>query len=98
MSHHTHDVDIEVPEGWTVTEDGTMIEIEVETEDFLEAVDVVEEVAELAEEHVHHPDVHIEEYNTLRITSWSHDVGGLSERDEELAGAISDLLGKRGLL
>jgi 4a-hydroxytetrahydrobiopterin dehydratase len=98
VSHHEHDVDIEVPEGWSVTDDGKMIEIEVETEDFMEAVDLFNELAEIAEDQMHHPDFHIEEYNQVRITSWSHDVGGLSERDEELSQAITQVLEKRDLL
>ncbi len=98
MTHHEHDVDIEVPEGWTVTEDGKMIEIEIETEDFMEAVDLFNELAEIAEDQMHHPDFHITEYNQVRITSWSHDVGGLSERDEKLASSITDTLTKRGLV
>jgi 4a-hydroxytetrahydrobiopterin dehydratase len=98
MAHHEHDVDIEVPEGWTVTDDGKMIEIEIETEDFIEAVDLVNELAEIAEDQMHHPDFHIEEYNQVRITSWSHDIGGLSDRDEELAGSITDVLRKRDLV
>jgi 4a-hydroxytetrahydrobiopterin dehydratase len=98
MSHHTHDVDIEVPEGWSVTDDGKMIEIEIETEDFLEAVDLFNELAEIAEDQMHHPDFHITEYNQVRITSWSHDVGGLSDRDEALAQRITDTLRKRDLV
>jgi 4a-hydroxytetrahydrobiopterin dehydratase len=98
MAHHEHDVDIEVPEGWTVTDDGKMIEIEIETEDFIEAVDLVNELAEIAEDQMHHPDFHIEEYNQVRITSWSHDIGGLSDRDEELASSITDVLRKRDLV
>jgi 4a-hydroxytetrahydrobiopterin dehydratase len=98
MAHHEHDVDIEVPDGWTVTDDGKMIEIEIETEDFIEAVDLVNELAEIAEDQMHHPDFHIEEYNQVRITSWSHDIGGLSDRDEELASSITDVLRKRDLV
>lgn len=92
------DVDIEVPAGWTVTDDGKMIEIAVETEDFLQAVDIVDEIAPIAEDQMHHPDIHIEEYNNLRITSWSHDIGGLSDRDERLSKAITEVLEKRGLV
>jgi 4a-hydroxytetrahydrobiopterin dehydratase len=92
------DVDITVPEGWTVTEDGKMIEVEVETEDFLEAVDLFNELAEIAEDEMHHPDFHITEWNNVRITSWSHDMGGLTDRDEMLATRISEVLEKRDLV
>lgn len=98
MTHHEHDVDIQVPAGWQVTDDGTMIEIEIATEDFLEAVGLFNELAEIAEDQMHHPDFHITEYNQVRITSWSHDIGGLSERDEKLAASITDVLRKRDLV
>ncbi len=98
MSHHEHDVDIEVPAGWSVTDDGKMIEIEIETEDFIQAVDLFNELAEIAEDEMHHPDFHITEWNQVRITSWSHDIGGLSERDEALAKRITSVLEKRELV
>ncbi len=98
MTHHEHDIDITVPEGWQVTDDGKMIEIEITTEDFMEAVDLFNELADIAEDQMHHPDFHITEYNNVRITSWSHDIGGLSERDENLATSITQVLDKRDLL
>lgn len=92
------DVDIQVPEGWTVTDDGKMIEIEITTEDFMEAVDLFNELADIAEDEMHHPDFHITEWNNVRITSWSHDIGGLSDRDEKLAKRITGVLEKRDLV
>lgn len=88
----------EIPDGWTLTPEGDRIEIQVETEDFVQAVDIIQEITHIAEDQMHHPDVHIESYKTLRIASWSHDIGGLSDRDEILATSISEVLEKRGLL
>ena len=72
--------------------------IDVKTEDFLDALDLFEEVGEVAEELEHHPDLHLEEYNKVRIATWSHDAGGLTERDERLARRITQILKERGLL
>ena len=91
------DVPIEIPDGWTLTEDGKRIEIRVEAEDFLHAVDLIQDIALLAEEHDHHPDVHLTSYKQLTVASWSHDVGGLSKRDEALAQAINEVLADAGV-
>jgi 4a-hydroxytetrahydrobiopterin dehydratase len=55
--------------------------------DFREALAFVNRVGELAERQNHHPDIEIH-YNEVRLTLWSHDAGGVAERDFRLAGAI----------
>ena len=89
---------IKAPEGWTIEPDGKRMSIRVKTEDFLDALDLFEEVGEVAEELDHHPDLHLEEYNKVKITTWSHDAGGLTERDERLAKRLTGVLKERGLV
>jgi 4a-hydroxytetrahydrobiopterin dehydratase len=89
---------IKAPEGWRIEPDGKRMSVSVQTESFLDALDLFEEVGEVAEELEHHPDLHLEEYNKVRIATWSHDAGGLTERDERLAKRISEVLKERGLL
>lgn len=60
--------------------------------DFKEALDLVNRVAEKAEEQNHHPDICIAGYNQVSITMSSHDVGDVTERDYNLANAIDELL------
>lgn len=69
--------------------------LELRTRDFLEALELFRAIGEVAEELEHHPDLHLEEWNRVRIETWSHDVGGLTERDERLAGRIAQLLALR---
>jgi 4a-hydroxytetrahydrobiopterin dehydratase len=88
---------IALPEGWTVDKDGKSVSIRLKTKDFLEALLVINEVGQVAEDLQHHPDFHLERWNRLRITTYSHDVGKLTERDERLAERVSELLAKRGL-
>lgn len=57
---------------------------------FLEALDFVNKVGQLAEEAKHHPDFHIY-YNQVSLELWTHDVQGLSEKDFSLAAKIEDL-------
>jgi 4a-hydroxytetrahydrobiopterin dehydratase len=53
-------------------------------EDFLTALGFVNRVAELAEEAGHHPDIDIR-YNKVRLALVTHDAGGLTSKDFDLA-------------
>lgn len=85
------------PDGWRVDEDGRRVAIDVRTKDFMAALDLFREIGEVAEELQHHPDLHLERWNRVRIVSYSHDVGHLTGRDERLAARIHDVLRRRGL-
>jgi 4a-hydroxytetrahydrobiopterin dehydratase len=61
-----------------------------EFSNFVEAMQFVNSVAELAEGAGHHPDIDIR-YNKVRLGLVSHDAGGLTERDFDLASAIDSL-------
>lgn len=57
---------------------------------FVEAMQFVNSVAELAEGAGHHPDIDIR-YSKVRLALVSHDAGGLTDRDFDLAAAIDSL-------
>jgi 4a-hydroxytetrahydrobiopterin dehydratase len=59
------------------------------TGSFTAGVELVDAIGELAEAANHHPDVDLR-YGTVTVRLTSHDVGGLSRRDVELARRISD--------
>jgi 4a-hydroxytetrahydrobiopterin dehydratase len=59
---------------------------------FVQAMQFVNGVAELAEGAGHHPDIDIR-YNKVRLALVSHDAGGLTERDFDLAAGIDGLQG-----
>jgi 4a-hydroxytetrahydrobiopterin dehydratase len=61
-----------------------------EFQNFVEAMQFVNSVAELAEGAGHHPDIDIR-YNKVRLALISHDAGGLTERDFDLAAGIDSL-------
>ena len=63
----------------------------IEFPDFVAAVDFVNSVAAKAEAAGHHPDIDIR-YNKVRLALVSHDAGGLTQRDFDLAAAIDGLL------
>ena len=70
----------------------TKLQTTIDTGGFTEAVDIMQRIAELAEEHNHHPDLAIHDYDQLTITLSSHDVGEVTDRDYALAAAIDEIL------
>ena len=86
---------ITVPKGWKVDAGGKSMSLRIETKDFLEAVGLINAIAPIAEEVEHHPDFHLERWNHLRITTYSHDVGKLTKRDEGLAVRINEVQARR---
>jgi 4a-hydroxytetrahydrobiopterin dehydratase len=64
---------------------------EVELADFRTAIEVVDRVAEVAEIDNHHPDIDIR-WRTLTFRLTSHDQGGLTSKDVELAGRIDAIV------
>jgi 4a-hydroxytetrahydrobiopterin dehydratase len=82
------DHEVQVPEGWAVVEG--KLHRELEFADFAEAFAFMVRVAEVAEALEHHPDWS-NSWNRVVIDLVSHDQGGITERDRELASAISAL-------
>jgi 4a-hydroxytetrahydrobiopterin dehydratase len=56
---------------------------------FPTAIEVVDRVAALAEERDHHPDIDIR-WRTLTFRCSTHSAGGITQRDVDLAAAISE--------
>jgi 4a-hydroxytetrahydrobiopterin dehydratase len=60
---------------------------QAEFKDFQAAMKFVNQVATEAEAAGHHPDIDIR-YNKVRLALVSHDAGGITQRDFDLAAAI----------
>ena len=58
--------------------------------DFLTAIDFVNQIAKYAEGAGHHPDIDIR-YNKVRTALVTHDAGGLTKKDFDLAAEIEKL-------
>lgn len=58
--------------------------------DFVAAMAFVNDVAQLAEAAGHHPDIDIR-YNRVRLSLVTHDAGGLTSNDTNLARKINNL-------
>ncbi len=58
--------------------------------DFIEAIAFVNQLVQPAEAAGHHPDIEIS-YNRVTISLTTHDAGGLTEKDFDLAEVIAGL-------
>src|SRR6266581_3158651 len=76
--------------GWERT--GDEIVRTVRFPSFMEGIQFVNRVAEMAEAVDHHPDIDIR-YRNVRFALSTHDEGGLTEKDFELAKQINAALG-----
>lgn len=75
---------------WEVTSDPKLRRT-FSFDEFLDGIDFVVEVAELAEEENHHPSIGID-YADVTITVWTHSIDDLSENDFILAAKIDTLV------
>ena len=54
---------------------------------FMDVIAFINEIAEVAERQEHHPDINIR-YTTVKLSVQTHDEGGITEMDFELARGI----------
>ena len=59
--------------------------------DFQQALDFVNRVGAVAEEMGHHPDIHLG-WGRADIETWTHDAGGITALDFQLAAKIDALM------
>ena len=69
---------------------GDQIERLLTFENFVDAMVFVNRVAEVAEELGHHPEIRIV-YNRVNLTLSTHDAGGLTQKDFQMAKRIDSL-------
>ena len=60
-------------------------------DDFLQSMAFVNRVAEAAESAQHHPDILVR-YNKVTLTLSTHDAGGITQRDFDLAATANGFL------
>ena len=70
--------------------DGETISRTFKFKDFLGSIDFVNKLVEPAEKAGHHPDITIS-YNKVTIDLTTHDAGGITQKDFDLAETISQL-------
>ncbi|MBP1988298.1 4a-hydroxytetrahydrobiopterin dehydratase [Halolamina salifodinae] len=76
------EVERRIPNGWEY--DGDEIIRTYEFDDYLTAAQFVSDVAEIAEEEFHHPEITLR-YDEVEVRFTTHDAGGVTEKDVRLA-------------
>lgn len=79
---------VEGIDGWSY--DGDRLRKTYEFDSYMDGVEFVNEVAELAEDANHHPDLHVG-YKEVEVTLKSHDVDGVTDRDWGLVDEIESV-------
>lgn len=77
---------------WTIAEDNRSISRKTSCRNFVSAMQLLNQIAAIAESQQHHPDLHLTGYRHVRIDLTTHAIGGLSENDFILAANIDPLL------
>lgn len=72
-------------EGWT--REGDKIERTITFETFSDAIDFINRISDHAEDADHHPEIY-NVYNKVELRLTTHDAGGLTEKDFDLAEDI----------
>ena len=81
---------MEIPDDWTLSEDGKALERSYRFRDFTEAFAFLTRIALYAEKVDHHPEF-TSVWNRVDFRLTTHDTGGVTQRDVELAKAINRL-------
>lgn len=66
------------------SEAGGVIQRTYQFKDFVQAMKFVNQVADLAEQRQHHPDILVR-YSKVTLSLSTHDAGGITEKDFEFA-------------
>lgn len=76
---------------WDLNDDNTKLYTVVETESFHDAIDLMNEVADIAEDMEHYPDLMVFDGKFLQVLTSTHDVEGFTERDFEFIDEVDEM-------
>ncbi|KAL3153267.1 hypothetical protein ABBQ38_011615 [Trebouxia sp. C0009 RCD-2024] len=76
---------------WQLNESQTSLARSFTAKNFVAAVKFFDQVAEIAEQEGHHPDLHLIKYREVQVVLATHAIGGLSMFDVILAAKIDAL-------
>jgi 4a-hydroxytetrahydrobiopterin dehydratase len=68
------------------------LRLELSFNNFMEAVGFINEVAKIAEDLNHHPDLCLYRYKYLQIDVYTHNSNKLTAKDRELAQKIDEMV------
>jgi len=84
------EIQAKINSNWELSENTDLLSRRFELNNFVEALELVNKIGELAEKQQHHPDINLG-WGYVEIYLSTHDIGGISEKDIALAKAIDKL-------
>jgi 4a-hydroxytetrahydrobiopterin dehydratase len=81
------EIETRLPDSWS--RDGDEIVRSYEFDDYLRGVSFTQTVGEIADEQFHHPEI-VVRYDEVEVRLTSHEAGGITDDDIEMAELIED--------
>ena len=75
---------------WNISEDNLFLICEYKFKNWLEVMDFIKKISKIAENLNHHPNINFT-YGFCKIKTQTHDVGGITQLDFELATKINGI-------
>lgn len=66
--------------------------LDLKLKNFSEVVELVNKIKDLANKLDHHPNLELHDYKYLKIILFTHETGGITEKDLNLASEIEKIL------
>ena len=76
---------------WALAKNAKSIERSYVLKNFVQAVEWVNRIKDIAETQGHHPDLHLTGYKNLKVVLYTHALGGVTENDLIVAAKIDQL-------
>jgi len=80
----------EIP-GWILAADDKSIERSYTLKNFVACINLINKIKDIAEDEMHHPDMHLTGYRNLKVVLYTHALGGVTENDLIVAAKINEV-------
>jgi 4a-hydroxytetrahydrobiopterin dehydratase len=76
---------------WSHNATKMQIEKKFVRKNFLDAAAFINQIAQVAEQHDHHPDILLSDYKNVTVMFSTHSAGGITQNDFDMAAAVEKL-------
>lgn len=80
-----------IDKSWELFDKRTKLKRDFVFKNFREAIEFINEIAQVAEREGHHPNIYVYDYKKVKVELWTHKINGLHQNDFILALAIDRL-------
>lgn len=87
---NSNEILAQISSNWQLSENNDLLSSRFELSNFVEALELVNKIGELAEAEQHHPDINLG-WAYVEVYLSTHDIGGISDKDITLAQAIDKI-------